>query len=168
MTAAGTLDRRPAPRFRVARANLLFGVARARCYAAAAALAVHLGNANPDRMMLVAERALGGNLDSDSLKGAVDTVNVGGRYYLAVGPLQLLPYLPFAARARPAGNRPLSRLPALRHPGAWLSLPLARAFGARGRMHFGSRPSRPSDRSSFYVSVFGDMYYLATPRPSWP
>ena len=97
VSAAAQSDRLRAPRFHVARADLLFGVAVLAAYVAAAALATQLDNANPDRMMLVAERALGGHLDSDALKGTVDTVNVGGRYYLALGPLQLLPYLPFAA-----------------------------------------------------------------------
>ena len=161
MTAAATLDRLPAPRFRVARADLLFGVAVLAAYVAAAALAVHLGNANPDRMMLVAERALGGNLDSDSLKGAVDTVNVGGRYYLAVGPLQLLPYLPFAAVPALQGiGRYLACL-LFGIPAAWLSLPLARAFGARGADAFWIAAFTAFGSLLFYVSVFGDMYYLA-------
>ena len=37
-------------------------------------------------MMLVAEHALGGYLDSSALKGTIDTVEIGGRYYLALGP----------------------------------------------------------------------------------
>jgi len=160
MTAAGTLDRRPAPRFRVARANLLFGVAVLAAYAAAAPgrpSGQRESRSDDARRRTSPWR----NLDSDSLKGAVDTVNVGGRYYLAVGPLQLLPYLPFAAVPALQGiGRYLACL-LFGIPAAWLSLPLARAFGARGADAFWIAAFTAFGSLLFYVSVFGDMYYLA-------
>src|SRR5664280_234221 len=125
-------DRLPARRFRVARGELAFGIAVLAVYATAATLATLLDPTTPDRLMLVAERALGGHLDSDSLKGTVDTVNVGGRYFLAVGPLQLMAYLPLAAVPALQGvGRYVAGL-LFGIPAAWLSLPLARAFGAKG------------------------------------
>ncbi len=161
VSVAAQFDRLRAPRFHVARADLFFGVAVLAAYVAATALATQLDNANPDRMMLVAERALGGHLDSDALKGTVDTVNVGGRYYLALGPLQLLPYLPFAAVPALQGiGRYLASL-LFGIPAAWLSLPLARAFGAKGADAFWIAAFTAFGSLLFYVSVLGDMYYLA-------
>ncbi|MGD0863581.1 MAG: hypothetical protein ABSA21_12660, partial [Candidatus Limnocylindrales bacterium] len=75
----------------------MFALAVLVAYLGATALAIHWHGLRPDRMMLLAERALGGHLDSAAFKGVVDSVEVDGRYYLALGPLQLLPYLPFAA-----------------------------------------------------------------------
>jgi hypothetical protein len=146
---------------RVARADLLFGVTVLAAYAAAAALTVTVDRANPDPLMLVAERALGGHLDSGALKGSVDTVNVGGHYYLALGPLQLLAYLPFAAIQ---GLQGLGRYAAgllVGVPAAWLSLPLARAYGAEGRNAAWIAAFTAFGSLLFYVSVFGDAYYLA-------
>ena len=53
----------PAPRSRITRADLLFGVAVLFAYVAATALATGLDSLKPDMMMVVAERALGGHLD---------------------------------------------------------------------------------------------------------
>jgi hypothetical protein len=144
-----------------ARADLVFALAVAIAYAGVSALLVILGNGAPDRMMIVAERALGGHLDSDSLKGAVDTVEVGGKYYLALGPAQLAPYLPFAAIPALQGiGRYLACL-AFGIPAAWLSLPLARAFGARGAAAYWIAVFTAFGSLLWWVSVFGNVYYLA-------
>jgi hypothetical protein len=141
--------------------DLVFGLAVLVAYAAATALTIKLGNYGPDRMMIVAERALAGHLDSPALKGAVDTVTVDGRYYLALGPLQLLPYLPFAAVPALQGIGRLIAGLAFGIPAAWLSLPLARAYGARGSNAFWIAIATAFGSLLWYVSVFGDMYYLA-------
>ena len=153
---------RPTPiRRLLARPELIFALAVVAAYVAATALAVVFDHAVPDRMMLIAERALGGHLDVDKLKGSVDTVNIGGRYYLAVGPLQLLPYLPFAAADALHGiGRYIVGL-AFGVPAAWLSLPLARAYGARGATAYWIAIFTAFGSLLWYVSVFGDMYYLA-------
>ena len=153
---------RPTPfRSLLARPELIFALAVVVAYVAATALAVVFDHAVPDRMMLIAERALGGHLDVDKLKGSVDTVNIGGRYYLAVGPLQLLPYLPFAAVAALQGiGRYVIGL-AIGVPAAWLSLPLARAYGARGATAYWIAIFTAFGSLLWYVSVFGDTYYLA-------
>ena len=78
MTVITPSSHLPAPRFRVATADLLFGVAVLFAYVAATALAISLDSLKPDMMMVVAERALSGHLDSDALKGGVDTVYLGG------------------------------------------------------------------------------------------
>lgn len=161
MTVTSRSDRLPARRFRVARGKLLFGITVLAAYAAAALLATILDPTTPDRLMLVAERALGGHLDSDSLKGTVDTVNVGGHYFLAVGPLQLIAYLPLAAVPALQGvGRYIAGL-LFGIPAAWLSLPLARAFGAKGEDAYRIATFTAFGSLLFYVSVLGDFYYLA-------
>jgi hypothetical protein len=130
-------------------------------YVAATALATGLDSLKPDMMMVVAERALGGHLDSPALKGGVDTVDLGGRYYLALGPLQLLPYLPFAAVPALQGIGRYVACLLFGIPAAWLSLPLARAFGAKGADAFWIAAFTAFGSLLFYVSVVGDMYYLA-------
>jgi hypothetical protein len=130
-------------------------------YLAATALVIVLGGANPDRMMLVAERALGGNLDSDALKGATDVVNINGRYYIAVGPLQLLPYLPFAAVTALQGIGRFIVCLCFGIPAACLALPLARAYGARGADAFWIAVAAAFGTLLSYATVFGNMYHLA-------
>jgi len=71
---------------RLSGGDALFAFAVVVAYVLAAILAVEWRGFFTDRMMLVAERALGGNLDSSALKGTIDTVEIGGRYYLALGP----------------------------------------------------------------------------------
>ena len=161
MTVITPSSHLPAPRFRVATADLLFGVAVLFAYVAATALAISLDSLKPDMMMVVAERALSGHLDSDALKGGVDTVYLGGRYYLALGPLQLLPYLPFAAIPALQGIGRYVACLLFGIPAAWLSLPLARAFGAKGADAFWIAAFTAFGSLLFYVSVVGDMYYLA-------
>ncbi|MGD0863526.1 MAG: hypothetical protein ABSA21_12365, partial [Candidatus Limnocylindrales bacterium] len=117
---------------RLVRPELIFGLAVVVAYLAATTLEITLSGLGPSRMMLLAERALGGHLDSAALKGVVDSVEVDGRYYLALGPLQLLPYLPFAAVPALRGVGDYIASLAFGIPAAWLSLPLARAYGARG------------------------------------
>jgi hypothetical protein len=97
MTPTAPRHSQPAPGRRLSRGDVLFALAVLGAYLVATALAIHWLGLLPDRMMIIAERALSGHLDSAALKGSVDTVEIGGRYYLALGPLQLLPYIPFAA-----------------------------------------------------------------------
>src|ERR1035437_3604505 len=149
-------SRRLAPGFRVARSDLYFATAVVAAYALATALAVTVDKAGPDQMTLVAQRALGGHLDAGGLKGGVDVVVIGGHYYLALGVLQLLPYLPFAAIPALQGIGHFVICLLFGVPAACLSLPLARAYGARGANAFWIFGSL-----LVYVSVLGDMYYLA-------
>jgi hypothetical protein len=111
--------------------------------------------------MIVAERALGGHLDSNALKGTIDTVEIGGRYYLALGPLQLLAYIPFAAvpDLRVVGGYVTGLLFGV--PAAWLALPLARAYGARGTAAYWIAAFTAFGSLLFWVSVFGNVYLLA-------
>jgi hypothetical protein len=111
--------------------------------------------------MLLAERALGGHLDSAAFKGVVDSVEVDGRYYLALGPLQLLPYLPFAAVPALRGVGDYIASLAFGIPAAWLSLPLARAYGARGAAAYWIAIFTAFGSLLWFVSVFGNMYYIA-------
>ena len=122
----------PAPGKRLSRGDVLFALAVLGAYLVATVLAIQWRHFFPDRMMIVAERALSGHLDSNALKGTIDTVEIGGRYYLALGPLQLLAYIPFAAvpDLQVVGGYVTGLLFGL--PAAWLALPLARAYGARG------------------------------------
>ncbi|HEX7492289.1 MAG TPA: hypothetical protein VF337_11370, partial [Candidatus Limnocylindrales bacterium] len=150
-----------AHRFRVAKSDLLFAVAVAAVYAMATALAIGIDKAGPDQMTLVAEGALRGYLHADGLKGGVDVVLLGGHYYLALGVLQLLPYLPFAAIPSLQGIGHFATGLLFGAPAACLSLPLARAYGAKGADAFWIAAFTAFGSLLFYVSVLGDMYYLA-------
>lgn len=132
----------------------------AAIYAGATAVAVWSYHAVPDRLMLLANRFREGRLDSPLFAGTVDSVESGGRFYLAVGPLQPLPYLPFTAlpALQPvAGYVVGTTLGVL---AAWLCLPLMRAYGARESAR-GLATFAALGTLLFYVSVFGDLYYLA-------
>jgi hypothetical protein len=161
VTVASPSDRFRARWFPVARNDLIFGITVLVAYGVAAFLSTLLDPTTPDRLMFVAERALGGHLDSNSLKSTVDTVDVGGHYFLAVGPLQLIAYLPLAAVPALQGIGRYVACLCFGIPAAWLSLPLARAFGAKGGDAFQIAIFTAFGSLLFYVSVLGDFYYLA-------
>ncbi len=146
---------------RLARADVAFALTVLAAYALATDMAMTVAKVKPDFLMLVAERVFGGHLDSDALKGGVDTVNVGGHYFIALGPLQLLSYLPFAAvpPLQGVGRWIVGLLFGV--PAAWLSLPLARSFGARGSDAFWIAAFTAFGTMLMYISVLGDAYYLA-------
>jgi hypothetical protein len=148
-------------RFRLGQGDLLFGLAVVVGYVVAAAVGI-VGRGFPlDRAMAVAQSVAAGHLDADSLRGTVDSVNINGHYFLAVGPLQVLPYLPFAYLPdlqRYAGD--LIGL-AVGIPAAWLALPLARAYGARGATAYWIAAFVAFGSLLLYSSVFGDFYHLA-------
>ena len=161
MTATSSTGRSTSPRTRLARPDLIFVLAVAASYTTAMALAMVFDHVSPDAMMLIAERALGGNLDLPQLKGLMDTVDSNGRYYLAVSPLQLIPYLPFAAVPALQGiGRYLASL-VVGVPAACLSLPLARAYGARGADAYWIAIFTAFGSLLWFVSVTGNAYYLA-------
>jgi hypothetical protein len=150
-----------APWNRLSRGDVLFALAVLVAYLVATALAIEWRGFFPDRMMMVAERALGGHLDSDALKGTIDSVEIGGRYYFALGPLQLLAYIPFAAvpALQLVGGYVVGLLFGL--PAAWLALPLARAYGARGAAAYWIAAFAAVGSLLFWASVFGNAYNLA-------
>ena len=161
MTPTAPPDSRFAPWKRLSRGDLLFALAVLGAYLVATVLAIQWRGFFPDRMMIIAERALSGHLDSDALKGTIDTVEIGGRYYLALGPLQLLAYIPFAAvpDLRVVGGYVAGLLFGV--PAAWLALPLARAYGARGTAAYWIAAFTAFGSLLFWVSVFGNVYLLA-------
>jgi hypothetical protein len=161
MTPTAAPDSRLAPWKRLSRGDVLFALAVLGAYLVATALAIQWRHFFPDRMMIIAERALSGHLDSDALKGTIDTVEIGGRYYLALGPLQLLAYIPFAAvpDLRVVGGYVTGLLFGV--PAAWLALPLARAYGARGTAAYWIAAFTAFGSLLFWVSVFGNVYLLA-------
>lgn len=111
--------------------------------------------------MLLAERIWQGRLDSAAFAGTVDSVTLAGRTYVAVGPLQVVPYLPlvpFPALHAVAGLAIGGVLGALT---AWLALPLARAYGLQGARAYWLATFTAFGTLLFYVSIFGDFYYLA-------
>src|ERR1035438_3863243 len=84
---------RPKPKFlRLSRADLVYCLAVVAVYVGAMLVSIVFRRFPLDRMAVLAEAALTGHLDSPTFKGTVDTVEMGGRYYVAVGPLQLAPY----------------------------------------------------------------------------
>jgi hypothetical protein len=114
-----------------------------------------------DRMMIVAQRVLAGHLDSPALAHTVDTAEYAGRYYIAVGPLQILAYLPFAAVPALQSNGGYLAALLVGIPTAWLSLPLARAYGAKGSTAYWIAALTAFGTLLFYTAVVGNFYYLA-------
>ena len=161
MAPSTTLHGRHAPWKRLSRGDALFVFAVLGAYLVATLLAIQWRHFFPDRMMMIAEGALSGHLDSNALKGTIDTVEIGGRYYLALGPLQLLAYIPFAAvpDLRLVGGYATGLLFGI--PAAWLALPLARAYGARGAAAYWVAAFTAFGTLLFWASVFGNFYNLA-------
>ncbi|HEX7613630.1 MAG TPA: hypothetical protein VF371_12725 [Candidatus Limnocylindrales bacterium] len=161
MTPTIQSNGRGAPWKRLSRGDVGFALAVLGAYVVATVLAIEWRGFFTDRMMIVAERVLSGHLDSDALKGTIDTAEMAGRYYLAVGPLQLLAYIPFAAipDLRVVGGYLTGVLFGI--PAAWLALPLARAYGARGATAYWIAAFTAFGTLLFWASVFGNFYNLA-------
>ena len=154
---------RPARRFLrgISRGDILFATGVAIAYVVATCLAATAYHLTPDRMMVLAERILQGRLDDPTFAHTVDSVALNGRYYVAVGPLQVVPYLAFVPLGPFHG---LARYVVSLIPGlvaAWLALPLARAYGLRDGTAYWVAAFTAFGTLLFYVAVFGDMYYLA-------
>ncbi len=141
--------------------DLIFYGTVVAVYVAAAFLALHATHPAPDRMMVLAERLVQGHLDSPTFAGTVDSVEWGGRYYVAVGPLQVVPYLPFVLLPALRGIAAYLVALAFGIPAAWAALPLARAYGARGRAAHWIACFTAFGTLLFFVSVLGSFYYLA-------
>jgi hypothetical protein len=152
-------------RFRVSSADLLYCTTVVAVYTAVTVAAFNwhppITGSFPDRMLILAERILQGHLDSPLFKSTVDSVQIDGRYYIAVGPLQVVPYLPLAVVGgfrETAGfivNAATGMLAGL------LALPLARSFGARGADAYWVALLAAFGSLLFFVSVFGNFYFLA-------
>jgi hypothetical protein len=149
------------PRLHLSWGDVLFCVAVVVVYVIATEGYVVWGHLQWDRMMTLAEQAVHGRLDSPSFKGTVDSVDIGGRYFIAVGPLQLLPYLPFALIGGLQDRAGLIIGCAVGSTAGALALPLARAYGARGSAAYWVASFAAFGSLLLYVSVFGDFYYLA-------
>jgi hypothetical protein len=161
MTQAAAAPPNSRFRIRLSRGDLLFCVAVVAVYAAAMLASIYWRRLETDRMMTLAQAAVAGHLDAAGLKDTVDSVSLDGRYYLAVGPLQLAPYLPFALfhALHALAGRIIGI--AVGIPAAMVALPLARAYGAKGSTAFWVAGFVAFGTLLFYVSVFGDFYYLA-------
>jgi len=115
----------------------------------------------PDRMYTLAERILQGHLDSPRFAGTVDSVARDGKYYIAVGPLQVLPYLPLVPLHVFRNLAGFIASGAAGLAAALLSLKLARAYGARGVNAYWAAALTAFGTLLFYLSVLGNFYYLA-------
>lgn len=153
---------RPKPKFlRLSRADLVYCLAVVAVYVGAMLVSIYFRRFPLDRMAVLAEAALTGHLDSPTFKGTVDTVEIGGRYYVAVGPLQLAPYMPFALFHTLLGWSGHLIDTAVGIPAALLALPLARAYGARDRVAYWIAGFTAFGTLLLYVSAFGNFYFLA-------
>jgi hypothetical protein len=148
-------------RDRFSRGDLVFCLLVAVGYVVAAIVALHWQREGTDRMIALAERVIAGHLDAPALAGTPDVVQSDGRFYLAIGPLQILPYLPFAALHITSNAAAHLIGIAIGIPTAILALPLARAYGAKGRAAYWIAGFAAFGSLLLYVSVFGDFYYLA-------
>ena len=150
-------------RLRISRGDLIFALVVVGGYCLAGLIAIvgrHLSQS--DRMWDVAVRVVHGHLDVPSLAGTVDTATTAdGRTFLAIGPLQILPYLPFAllgALHQLAGHIIGIVMGIV---AAWLTLPLVRRYGAAGALAYWVAGFAAFGTLLFYSAVFGDFYYLA-------
>lgn len=146
---------------RLTTADIAYIVVVGIAYLVATIFATTGHGVGPDRMMILAERALQGRLDDPSFANTVDSVALGGRYYIAVGPLQFIPYLPLVPFEALHGvaRYVVSIVPGLL--AAWLALPVARAYGASGRNAYWVACFTAFGTLLFWVSTLGNMYYLA-------
>ncbi len=155
----------PRARFGATYGDLLFGLAVAVGYVAATFAAFHwhspVTGSFPDRMLTLAERILAGHLDSPLFRGTVDSVEIGGRFYIAVGPLQVIPYVPLAAIGGFGQTAGFLVSAAFGLAAAMLALPLARAYGAKGANAYWVALLTAFGSLLFFVSVFGNFYFLA-------
>ena len=142
-------------------ADLAFYAAVVVVYGLAAAMATRTFHLAPDRMMVLADRMAAGHLDSPTFAGSVDSVTLAGRVYVAVGLLQVLPYLPFVPLPALQGAAPYLASLAFGIPAAWLALPLARRYGATGAAAHWVAVLGAFGTLLLYVSVLGNFYYLA-------
>lgn len=152
---------RARPWQRIGRGDWLFALAVILGYLLATAVTIHWRGAGENRMMLVAERAVTGHLDVAALKGTVDTVDIGGHYYLAIGLLQLVPYLPFAVVPSLIWMSAYATSLAFGIPAAVLALPLARAYGARGTAAYWIAALTAFGSLLLLSTVGGSLYWLA-------
>jgi hypothetical protein len=141
--------------------DLAFFLGVAILYVGAASLIAVNRDLEPDRMMVLAQRILQGRLDSPTFATTVDSVAQAGRYYLAVGPLHVFPYVPLAPFPALHGAASFIVTLAFGLPAAWLALPLARAYGARGATAYWVAVFIAFGTLLSYVAVSGNMYYLA-------
>jgi len=158
---AGRAVRRGFPERGIPRADMIFAAAVVIAYVVAAVLATRTFHIAPDRMMVLADRIAQGHLDAPSFAGTVDSVAFQGRFYVAVGLMQVLPYLPFVPFPPLQGLAPYVTSLAFGVPAAWLALPVARAYGARGRAAIWIATFTAFGTLLFFVSVLGNFYFLA-------
>ncbi len=146
---------------RLARSDLAFSLVVFFGYALIPFLAIVTRHTGADRMMVLAQQVLQGHLDSPTFAGTVDSVERSGRYYIAVGPLQVAPYLPFALvhLFQNLARYLVSFLPGV--AAALLALPLARAYGARGAAAYWVAAFSAFGTLLLFVPVFGNFYWLA-------
>jgi hypothetical protein len=145
----------------IGRGELGFAAVVVLAYVIVAMVSAQYRHDGIDRMMIVAQRVLAGHLDAPSLAHTVDTAEYAGRYYIAVGPLQILAYLPFAAVPALQSNGGYLAGLLVGIPTAWLSLPLARAYGAKGSTAYWIAALTSFGTLLFYTAVVGNFYYLA-------
>lgn len=150
------------PRLHLARGDAFFYVAVVAVYVAATiASVVSSPHRAQDQMIFLAQQIMHGHLDSPVFQGWQDSVEIAGRFYVAVGPLQVLPYLPFALIGRLQDWSGWIVSFAFGSAAAVLALPLARAYGARGAVAYWVAGFAAFGSLLFYVSVPGNFYYLA-------
>ncbi len=143
------------------RTETAFALAVVIGYAALTIVGLAVVGHSPDRMMVLAQRIFEGRLDDPSFKGTVDSVTIGDRSYVAVGPLQVVPYLvfvPFPA-LYPVAAAVIGAV--IGAAAAGLSLPLVRAYGAPAGRDIWLAAFVAFGTLLLFASVEADMYYLA-------
>jgi hypothetical protein len=156
----------PAPstwlsRIRPSRADTIFYLTVIAVYLAATVASIHYRHLPWDRMTTLADQILHGRVDSPDFKGTADSVLWNGHYYIAVGPLQVLPYLPFAILGHLQDLAGHIVATAIGGAAALLALPLARAYGARGAAAYWVAGFTAFGTLLLFLSTAGNFYWLA-------
>jgi len=146
----------------LSRGGTFFYVAVLTTYAVATITSIVSGpHQAPDQMMVLARQILHGHLDSPAFQGLPDSVEIAGRYYMAIGPLQVLPYLPFVLLRPLQGWSAWIASFVCGSAAAILALPLARLYGARGAAAYWVATFAAFGSLLLLVSASGNFYYLA-------
>jgi hypothetical protein len=160
-SGGGAAGRAVANLRRASRADVAWMSVVALVYVLATVAVTARSGPGMDRMMLLAIRISSGNLDVPTLAGQFDTVAVGRQTYLAFSLLPTIPYFPFVPFPQlwPHAKDIIPLV--LGIIAAWLSLPLARRYGASGRAAYWVASLSAFGSLLLYSSVSGNFYYLA-------
>lgn len=142
------------------RGTLIWLVVVALIYLASAVALAQVSPHRVDRAMQLAINLTQGRFDLGAVARPNDIVTIDGRYYQAISPLPVVPYLafvPFPALWE-ASHWVISAV--LGVVASWLALPLARRYGPAGAPAYWLAALAAFGTLLFTQSIRGSFYYL--------